>query len=31
MKTLQNFNIEDYIKKINKVESMLKELKTGLK
>lgn len=30
MGTTQNFNIEDYIKKINKVESMLEEIKHGL-
>ena len=30
MENVQNFDIEDYIKKINKVESMLKEIKQGL-
>ena len=30
MKSTQNFNLEDYIKKINKAEVMLKELKQGL-
>ena len=30
MKTIQNLNIEDYIRKINEVESMLKEIKQGL-
>ena len=30
MENVQNFDIEDYIKKINKVESMLKEIKRGL-
>ncbi len=30
MESLQNLNIEDYIKKINKVESMLEEIKQGL-
>ena len=30
MENIQVFKIEDYIKKINKVESMLKEIKQGL-
>jgi hypothetical protein len=30
MENVQNFDIEGYIKKINKVESMLKEIKQGL-
>ena len=30
MESLQTIKIEDYIKKINKVESMLEEIKQGL-
>jgi len=30
MENIQVFKIEDYIKKINKVESMLEEIKQGL-
>jgi len=30
MENTQNISVEDYIKKINKVESMLKEIKQGL-
>ncbi len=30
MKTIQILKVEDYIKKINKVESMLEEIKKGL-
>lgn len=30
MENIQNINLESYIKKINKMESMLKEIKRGL-
>lgn len=30
MKAAENLNLDDYIKKINKVESMIKEIKSGL-
>ena len=30
METIKTLNVEDYIKKINKVETMLKEIKQGL-
>ncbi len=30
METMQTLNVGDYIKKINKVESMLEEIKQGL-
>jgi len=30
METIKTLNVEDYIKKLNKVESMLEEIKQGL-
>lgn len=30
METIKTLNVEEYIKKINKVETMLKEIKQGL-